>query len=364
MMYKMPWLKVVLVPVVCACLLLGAFLASNPADAQPFAYVSGVVASGPDYVPLTVVIDPATDAVVDTVPAGTGGIAITPDGTRAYVVSGTNAVAVIDTTTRTVIATVTVDAGTNSGGGIAITPEGTRAYVVPPDHQLRYDVSVIDTDPGSSTYNMVIATVTVGTTPFGVAITPNGTRAYVGNIRDGTVSVIDPNSSTYNTVVGLVTLSPGVTGIAISPDGRRAYVASDGDCCPNYLTVIDTATNTITARVEVRGHSVGVALTPDGAFAYVGNRGSSGYYGDPTVSVIDTTSNTVVATVDFRTANFYCLPFGLAITPGGTQAYVPCQKAGGAPTSGVIVIDTMTNNVVDQIVTGQDSSNWVAFTLF
>ncbi len=37
---------------------------------------------------------------------------------------------------------------------------------------------------------------------------------------------------------------------------------------------------------------LGVAITPDGAFAYVANNGSN------TVSVIETASNTVVATVD------------------------------------------------------------------
>lgn len=224
----MPILRILLGPTVCvlSLSLLGVLLA--PANARPFAYVSGVVASGPG----TVVIDTATDVVIATIAAGTGGMTITPDGTRAYVVSGNNAVAVIDTATNTVIATVTVNAGTRGDGGIAITPDGTGAYVGAPDHAPAI-VSVIDTDPASSTYNTVVATVDVApgiqAAPFGVAITPDSTRAYVTVIRTGTVAVIDTAS---NTVVQSVTLSPGAAGIAISPDGTRAYVASDGDCVP------------------------------------------------------------------------------------------------------------------------------------
>jgi YVTN family beta-propeller protein len=49
---------------------------------------------------------------------------------------------------------------------------------------------------------------------------------------------------------------------------------------------------------------VEVAITPDGAFAYVANKDSN------TVSVIDTATNTVVATVPVGSA-----PIGVAITP-------------------------------------------------
>ncbi len=44
-------------------------------------------------------------------------------------------------------------------------------------------VSVIDTDPNSTDFNMVVSTITgLGMTPFAIAFTPDGTRAYVANI--------------------------------------------------------------------------------------------------------------------------------------------------------------------------------------
>ena len=56
----------------------------------------------------------------------------------------------------------------------------------------------------------------------------------------------------------------------------------------NTVSVIDTATNTVTATVNVGRSPAGVAVTPDGRKVYVANRLDAG-----TVSVIDTATNTV-----------------------------------------------------------------------
>lgn len=57
--------------------------------------------------------------------------------------------------------------------------------------------------------------------------------------------------------------------------------------------MIDTATNTVVTTILVGISPIGIALSPDGAFAYVGNNKDL----DSRVSVIDTQSHTVVATV-------------------------------------------------------------------
>ena len=100
---------------------------------------------------------------------------------------GGGTVSVIDTATNTVAATISL--GTNQNPfGVAITPDGTRAYVT-----INFPnnfVSVIDTAT-----NTVVATIPVGAGPIGVAITPDGTRAYVTNDGSDTVSVIDTTTS-------------------------------------------------------------------------------------------------------------------------------------------------------------------------
>jgi len=67
-----------------------------------------------------------------------------------------------------------------------------------------------------------------------------------------------------------------------------AYVANSGD---GTVSVIDTTTRKLVATIPVGRGGDGVAVTPDGKRAYVANSGSN------TVSVIDTASNTVVGTV-------------------------------------------------------------------
>jgi YVTN family beta-propeller protein len=72
------------------------------------------------------------------------------------------------------------------------------------------------------------------------------------------------------------------------------------------VSVIQTSDNTVVATVAVGDFPQGAAVTPDGAFAYVTN-----YFSD-NVSVIQTSDNTVVATVAVGFG-----PFGVAVTPDG-----------------------------------------------
>jgi YVTN family beta-propeller protein len=120
------------------------------------------------------------------------------------------------------------------------------------------------------------------------------------------------------------------------------YVTNVND---NTVSVIDTASNSVVATIPVGGFPDGVATTPDGIRAYVTNAF------DSTVSVIDTASNKVIATIPVGSA-----PAGVAITPDGTRpiehddhrhqslAYVANEAD-----NTVSVIDTVSNTVVDTI---------------
>jgi YVTN family beta-propeller protein len=90
--------------------------------------------------------------------------------------------------------------------GVAVTPDGKRAYVT---NHGSSDVSVIDTAA-----NALVATVAVRTAPVGVATTADGKHVYVANSGSGTVSVIDTST---NKVVAEVTAGKEPFGIAIIP---------------------------------------------------------------------------------------------------------------------------------------------------
>jgi YVTN family beta-propeller protein len=105
----------------------------------------------------------------------------------------------------------------------------------------------------------------------------------------------------------------------------------------NIVSVIDTATNTVMATVPVGSSPQGIAVTPDGKHAYVAN-GS--------VSVIDTATNKVVATVPVGSASGGASG-GVTITPDGRHAY-----AADAGDNTVSVIDTASNTVVATVPVG------------
>jgi YVTN family beta-propeller protein len=121
-----------------------------------------------------------------------------------------------------------------------------------------------------------------------------------------------------------------------------AYVTNQFD---NTVSVIDSATNTVTATIEVESFPSGIALTPNGMFAYVANSISN------SVSVIATATNAVVATVPVGPG-----AEGIALTPNGMFAYVT-----NADSNTVSVVATASNTVVATITVGQRPS-FVAIT--
>ena len=115
------------------------------------------------------------------------GVAITPNGARAYVTNENDAtVLVIETATNS--SSAARSASELVRRGVAITPDGTRVYVTNFGDDT---VSVIET----ATNTVIGGPIAVGTGPLGVAITPNGAHAYITDQNDNTVSVIAIDSA-------------------------------------------------------------------------------------------------------------------------------------------------------------------------
>ena len=144
---------------------------------------------------------------------------------------------------------------------------------------------------------------------------PNGTRAYVTELG-GAVAVIDTATNTLLSTITIpnVQVSPQFSqaplpmGIAITPDGTKAYVA---DLYGDAVSVLDTTTNTLVATIPTAGSAIGVAISGDGTKAYATNV----FIQFCTVTVIDTTTNTAVTAIPVG-GN----PFAVAITPTPSTA--------------------------------------------
>lgn len=277
---------------------------------------------------LVTVIDTATNQVVGA-PIEVGlepfGIAITPDGTRAYVVNtGSDTVSVIDTATNRVV-------GTPMGVGdvplgIAITPDGTRAYVANFESE---SVSVIDTRTNG------VLTVPVGKEPGEVAVSPDGSQVYVTNFGAESVSVIDTATNTV-----LATLTGGFSnpfGLAFKPDGSRLYVAESSVL--KAISVIDPKTNQPSPSISGVNEPQFLAVAPDGGRLYATDAFAR------TLSVIDTQTNQVLSAIDVGDQ-----PITPVLTPDGSRIYL------SRGVSGVVAIDARTHAISAPIGSADDGA--------
>ncbi len=235
------------------------------------------------------VLDTETNSVVGTIVVGTSpfGAAVNRDGTRAYFPdAGDGTLSVVDTTTDSVIAMVSGAAGVD----VAVHPSGSPIYVA---DQTSQGVHVVD-----AVTNSVVKTIPVAVDPAGVVFHPNGRLAYVANGGNATVAVIDVATEM---VVATIGVGAGATGIAINPSGTRVYVANRN---AGSVSIIATDTNAVLATASVGASPSRVAVDPTGKAIYVTN------FDSDSVSIIDAVTSMVVATIPVGVG-----PFGVAVTP-------------------------------------------------
>jgi serine/threonine-protein kinase len=236
-------------------------------------------------------------------------VALSPDGSRAYVTNNSDGtVSVIDTATATPIGQP-IPVG-EQPQDVVTSPDGKRVYVT---NTRSAAVSVIDAGTDA-----VVSTVKVGRFPGSVAIAPDGSRLYVANMADGTISVLD---TALLAVVGPpipLDKNPAATtpaGLTLSPDGGTLYVADNGT---DEVTVIDTKTGVPRPPIPVGDGPVAIAVSADGHTVYVANEPGG------SIAVIDAQHDPV-----FKNAfTVGAKPTGVALSHDGNQLYVTARDAG------------------------------------
>ena len=224
----------------------------------------------------------------------------------AYVTSS-NGIAVIDTGDNLVVDTI---AGPSLPA--AVTPDGKQVYAFAPiTSDLIFNISVIN-----AANNQVVATIPLNVTSVQTGVSLNQNSAAIAVSLDGT--------KVYVTTGLCVSLDPSCT----TPES--VWYA---------LWVIDIATNQVVTASPGKGIADGFAFSPDGQHTYLANYDP--YFGNPEVLVLDT-GNTIRFPV-------YCTLYSIAITPDGTQAYVPYST----PTAVFAgVINTVTGALTQSISIG------------
>lgn len=273
-----------------------------------------------------------------------GRIAVTPDGSKAYVVNAlSNSVTVVDTRTGTAVTSIALPVG-GTPTNLAVSPDGSKVYVL---SLVSHSIAVIDTQMDQLAQRSTVSNYT-GLNPYGIAFNPDPRthRAYVtNNDPEASVSVIDTATDTQIATVSGYAKDHEAHGVAFSPDGKTAYVATK-----DSAVAIDTATNAQKQAISNYHATVplNIAFTKDGKKAYITNQGEN------TVSVIDTSKNQETGKVGGYTG---LAPAVVSISPDGSTAYVTSYNS-----REVSVIDVGQNK---QIATVADfhgvAPNGVAF---
>lgn len=166
-----------------------------------------------------------------------------------------------------------------------------------------------------------LGSVPVGYGPRSVAVDPGLHRAYVV-IQDPsapypvTVTVLDTRTRAVTASIAVDRVfAHGPQSIAVDPATHLVYLINEGS--GGDLAVIDPATDTVTAHIptgEASDHSA-IAVDSDRHTVYVAND----YF--QTVTVIDTHSRTVVATIPVGAR-----PSALTIDPGNHHLWVATDR--------------------------------------
>jgi DNA-binding beta-propeller fold protein YncE len=231
-------------------------------------------------------------------------IAITPGGRFGLVtLQGTSAspghqLREINLATRSVSSPVEVGLNPES---LAISPDGTTAYVAAFSSAEVTPVDLTTWPPQAETPIPL-----PGTSPRAIAISPNGAKAYVLDTANSAVVPINLSTRTVGAPVSLKCQAQGDPGctpssIVISGNGRTAYVAAAGSA---DVVLLELPSLTVAGVLQTGSYPDAVALS--GRSLYVGNGASN------TMSIFSGLAAP-------RTVGGVTYPFGIAVGPGASQ---------------------------------------------
>jgi DNA-binding beta-propeller fold protein YncE len=233
------------------------------------------------------------------------GVAVTPDGSQAWVtlLGATPAVEVYDA--RTGVKTGKVTLGTNGAVEVIFNKAGTKAYVSQMETARVYEIDVVTRrvlrtlDTKSSWTKVVVLspderylyaanwsnhdvsrfdlrtgklinTYPTVNTPRGLYPTLDGKYVYVAGFGKGDVAKIDLASGKSKTIFS--NTGSAMRHMVGDPRIGTVYVSDMGKAC---VWKLDMKTDKVTRWADVDSHPNTIDLSPDGKVLFVSNRGAN-----------------------------------------------------------------------------------------
>jgi YVTN family beta-propeller protein len=257
---------------------------------------------------------------------------------------------------NTVITTVQLEDGLLGSSlifplGLLVSPDSSTVYVTGEDSEYGTTyVLVLDATNNYAT-KAIVSVGSFSEPPGYLATNPDGTTLYVSCAgTPGTVSVIDTTQPTYP-VTATLTAGNTPAGMAVTPDGTALYVVNEGFRSTNTkgnVSVFDTSTNTLTATLQTGGYPLLCVFTASGNQLDLLNTAGSGY-----MQFINTASGTISGSTGAAGRIRYFYPAGLVTDSNASSLYIASQI------NYVTVCDSSDGRVIKQLLAQTDVSESV-----
>ena len=255
------------------------------------------------------------------------------------------------------IARIQVDDGVSD---IVFSTRRSRAFV---SNRLASAISIIDMDPANvSSFLSVTASVQVGPSPGVMTYSPDSGHVYViisFPTAGDSIAIIDAdNLGTPDLVPGIPRGNatgqlPQATFLQVSRNGNFIWVTFAGPAPGGGgFGVIGTASDTLVSRLDLSGFTPNRMVEADDSKLFV-----SGGEGTDTILVIDASVPTALREVTRIGVGVAGNDRNLALSLDRTRVYVPNS---GEESGSVSVIDVTTNSVLATIPTDGANPNTIA----
>jgi YVTN family beta-propeller protein len=236
---------------------------------------------------------------------------------------------------------------------LALTPDGSKLYVSQFTTSSTNKVYVVNTSTMT-----VSASISVWTMPHGIRMNHAGTMLYVANMMSDNISVIDVAA---DSVVATVALADDANPfgppkympmeIAVSPDDSLVAVTCSET---REVRLMRTGTNAIIDSIVVGDQPWHLQFTPDGDFCFVSNRRGN------SVSAVHIPMGHVMETITSPSPVYFDYPHGCDVSGDGRYVFVSNENVGRGfiprytteNVGNVCIIDKNLNQIVKVLEVG------------
>jgi YVTN family beta-propeller protein len=176
-----------------------------------------------------------------------------------------------------------------------------------------------------------------------LVINKDQTRIFTANIFSDSVGIMEPMGAGGNWHYTVIPVGKRPEGIDLSPDGKEVWTAHSQD---GGVSVIDTESKKVVATIPaLTKHSNRLKFTPDGKLVLISDAESN------QVLAIDVKERKLVKRIPVG-----AVPLGIQIAPDGKLAYVACAQDGKVA---IVDLSSLSQIGAIDVGPGPDGMAWV-----